>query len=130
MRRADGKWDVTVPIEARKYYVDDKGVESEAPLAERIEVGIFDAEPGRDAFDPSHVIRMERRPIASGQQVLRFVTDRKPTHAGIDPYNYYIDRNSADNVLPVKVSEPTLNSRPPSRPFADRSPPRSPSGDE
>jgi ABC-2 type transport system permease protein len=33
---------------------------------------------------------------------LRFVTDRKPTHAGIDPYNFYIDRNSADNVLPVR----------------------------
>jgi hypothetical protein len=26
---------------------------------------------------------------------------RKPTHAGIDPYNYYIDRISGDNVRPV-----------------------------
>ncbi len=42
---------------------------------------------------------MERRPVRSGAQVLTFVTDRKPTHAGVDPYNYYIDRNSADNVL-------------------------------
>jgi hypothetical protein len=25
------------------------------------------------------------------------VTDRKPTHAGIDPYDYYIDRTSGDN---------------------------------
>jgi hypothetical protein len=25
----------------------------------------------------------------------------KPTHAGVDPYNFYIDRNSADNVVPV-----------------------------
>jgi hypothetical protein len=30
--------------------------------------------------------------------VLKFVTDKKPTHAGVDPYNFYIDRNSADNV--------------------------------
>jgi hypothetical protein len=44
---------------------------------------------------------MERRPIRSGAQVLRFVTDRRPTHAGIDPYSYYIDRNSRDNVLPL-----------------------------
>jgi hypothetical protein len=29
------------------------------------------------------------------------VTDRKPTHAGVDPYNFYIDRNSADNVKAV-----------------------------
>jgi hypothetical protein len=41
---------------------------------------------------------MERRPIRSGAQVLTFTTDRRPTHAGIDPYNYYIDRNSGDNV--------------------------------
>lgn len=102
VRRADGRWDVTVPVEARKFYADGKGAETETPLAERIEIGLFTAEPGRDAFDPSHVVLLERRPIRSGRQVLRFVTDRKPTHAGIDPYNFYIDRNSADNVLPVK----------------------------
>jgi hypothetical protein len=44
---------------------------------------------------------MERHPIRSGAQVLRFVSDQKPSYAGVDPYNFYIDRNSADNVLPV-----------------------------
>ena len=102
VRRADGRWDVTVPVVARKLYADGQGGETEAPLAERIEVGLFTAEPGRDAFSPSHVVVLERRPIRSGRQVLRFVTDRRPTHAGIDPYNLYIDRNSADNVVPVR----------------------------
>ena len=102
VRRADGRWDVTVPVEATKLYVDREGGETETPLAERIEIGLFTAEPGRDVFDPSHVILLERHPIRSGRQLLTFVTDRKPTYAGIDPYNFYIDRNSADNVLPVK----------------------------
>jgi hypothetical protein len=44
---------------------------------------------------------MERQKVRSGKQVFRFVTDKKPTHAGIDPYNFYIDRNSGDNVGPV-----------------------------
>lgn len=101
VRRPDGKWDVTVPVEAKKLYADEKGGESETPLAERIEVGLFTAEPGRDAFSAPSVILMERRPIRSGRHVLRFVTDRKPSFAGIDPYNFYIDRDSADNVLPV-----------------------------
>ena len=105
VRRADGKWDVTVPVEAKKYSVDRRGAETETTLAERIEVGLFTAEPGLDAFDAKHVIVMERRPIRSGAQVLRFVTDRRPTHAGIDPYNYYIDRNSGDNVLPLADPE-------------------------
>jgi ABC-2 type transport system permease protein len=101
VRRADGKWDVTVPVEAKKYSVDARGAETETALAERIEVGLFTAEPGLDAFGAKDVIVMERRPIRSGAQVLRFVTDRRPTHAGIDPYNYYIDRNSGDNVRPL-----------------------------
>jgi hypothetical protein len=102
VRRPDGRWNVTVPVEAKKFYADGKGVETETRLAERIEIGLFTAEPGRDAFDASHVVLLERHPIRSGRQVLRFVTDRRPTYAGIDPYNFYIDRNSADNVLPVR----------------------------
>jgi hypothetical protein len=105
VRRADGRWDVTVPVVARKFYADGRGAESEAPLAERIEVGLFTAQPGRDAFDAKHVIAMERRPVRSGSQVVTFVTDRRPTHAGIDPYNYYIDRNSGDNVRPLANPE-------------------------
>ena len=101
VRRADGKWDVTVPVEAKKIYVMDDGAEKETAFAERIEVGLFTAEPGRDAFDASKVIQMDRHPVRSGRQVLKFVTDVRPTHAGVDPYNFYIDRNSADNVVPV-----------------------------
>jgi hypothetical protein len=83
-----------VRVESESWIGYQKGA-----LAERIEVGLFTAEPGRDALDAKHVIIMERRPIRSGAQVLRFVTDRRPTHAGIDPYNYDIDRNSRNNVL-------------------------------
>ena len=101
VRRADGAWDVTVPVEASKYQVDARGTQTEVPIAERIEVGLFTAEPGRDAFDARNVILMERQPIRSGAQVLAFVTDRKPTHAGVDPYNFYIDRNPVDNVGPL-----------------------------
>jgi hypothetical protein len=35
VRRADGKWDVTVPVEAKKLYAAGKGAETETPLAER-----------------------------------------------------------------------------------------------
>ncbi len=101
VRRADGKWDVTVPIEAKKLAVDARGDETETKFVERIEVGLFTAEPGTDAFDEKSVIVVELQPIRAGAQVVKFVTDRKPTHAGIDPYNYYIDRNAGDNVLPI-----------------------------
>ncbi|MDB5720872.1 MAG: hypothetical protein JWP15_1490 [Alphaproteobacteria bacterium] len=101
VKRSDGKWNVTVPVEAHKFYAAGKGNEKEAPLSDRIEIGLFTAEPGHGKFDRSNVIRMERLPVKSGKQVFRFVADRKPTNAGIDPYNFYIDRNSDDNVAKV-----------------------------
>lgn len=101
VRRADGRWDVTVPVVAKKYSVDERGAETETPFDERIEVGLFTEEPSSKAFGSKDVIVMERRPIRPGAQVLKFVTDRKPVYGGIDPYSYYIDRNSGDNVLPV-----------------------------
>ena len=101
-KRADGKWLVKVPVEASKYYADGKGNETETKLDEPIEIGLFAAEPGRGAFDRKDVILMELRPIRSGRQVLTFVTDRKPAFAGVDPYNFYIDRDSDDNVKPVE----------------------------
>jgi ABC-2 type transport system permease protein len=97
-KRPDGKWDVVVPVDAKKAYADGKGNETPAPFADRIAVGLFTAEPGRGTFDRSNVLVMQRQPVKSGRQVFRFVTDKKPTHAGIDPYNFYIDRNSDDNV--------------------------------
>jgi ABC-2 type transport system permease protein len=101
VRRADGRWDVTVTVDAHKYYAGGRGEEREAPLSDRIEIGLFTALPGHGSFNRSNVLMMERQPIHSGRQVFRFVTARRPTHAGVDPYNFYIDRNSNDNVAAV-----------------------------
>jgi hypothetical protein len=101
VKRADGKWDVTVPVEAKKFYASGTGEEKEAPLSDFIDIGLFTADPGGGAFDKKDVIRLEREKVRSGKQIFRFVTDKKPTHAGIDPYNFYIDRSSGDNVEPV-----------------------------
>jgi hypothetical protein len=44
---------------------------------------------------------MERRPLRNGAQQIVLHSARKPTFAGVDPYNFYIDRNSDDNVKDV-----------------------------
>lgn len=99
--RADGRFDVAITVEARKLYADGQGEETEAPLEQVFDVGLFSAEPGRAAFDQEDVILFERRPIRTGTQVLRFITAERPTHVGVDPYNKWIDRNSDDNVRSV-----------------------------
>jgi hypothetical protein len=102
VQRADGKWDVTVPVVARKMYADGQGATTDAPLNERSEVGLFTEKPGRDAFDSGDIVMMERQPITSGKQVLKFVTAKRPLYAGVDPYNFYIDRKPGDNLALVQ----------------------------
>ncbi len=100
-KRADGKWDLSFDIDARKLYADGKGVETEAPMDELVELGAFTAEPGKKTFKASDVLMLEKRRVTTGHQRVQVVVDRPPTYVGIDPYNKRIDRNSDDNVVKV-----------------------------
>ncbi|UVI40375.1 ABC transporter permease/M1 family aminopeptidase [Qipengyuania spongiae] len=98
-RLPDGRYETTLIVEAKKAYADGQGKERTAPLRESIDVGLFTERPGDGAFDRSKVLYLKRRPIASGRQEIRIITRERPIHAGIDPYNTFIDRNSDDNLV-------------------------------
>ena len=100
-RTAQGQWATRVTIAAAKFSADGKGRETATRLAEPIEVGLFTARPGTGAFDKADVLAMTLHPIRTGQQVIELVTAAKPLYAGVDPYNFYIDRDSDDNLAAV-----------------------------
>jgi hypothetical protein len=85
-----------------------KGADTEAPLAERIEIGLFTAEPGRDAFDQSNVVLME-------------VTGRKPSYAGVDPYNFSRPQLGGQRPAGQLNAGKPSRGRPPRRPACARS---------
>lgn len=103
---ADGSYDVTLTVTAKKLYADGQGEETEAALRESMDVGVFTAEPGRAAFDAADVVAFERRPVVSGEQQIVFkgLRPAEPGEGppqfwvGVDPYNKRIDRNSEDNL--------------------------------
>lgn len=97
----DRTYRTRITIEAAKFTADAKGKETPARLAESIEVGVFTDRPGGGAFDKADVLSMKRYPIRAGKQVIEVVTKGRPTFAGVDPYNFYIDRDSDDNLVPV-----------------------------
>ncbi|MGC4001606.1 MAG: M1 family aminopeptidase [Anaeromyxobacter sp.] len=97
--RPDGRFDVALTVRAAKKYADGKGVEAEAAMDELVEVGLFEAEPGKQGFDEGSVILLEKRRVHDGEQVLTAVVDRAPAFAGLDPFNERIDRNSDDNLV-------------------------------
>ena len=97
-------WTTTLTIAADKYYASGKGAEAKAALREPIEVGLFTARPGIGAFSAKDVILMGREPVRGGVQRITLHSKAKPASAGVDPYNFYVDRNSDDNVKDVTAS--------------------------
>jgi hypothetical protein len=102
-RRQGKDWVTTLTIDARKYYADGKGNENPAALNDRIEVGLFTARPGEGAFGKANVISLSRLAVGNGERKIIIRSARKPDFAGLDPYNFYVDRNSDDNVTAVSV---------------------------
>jgi ABC-2 type transport system permease protein len=100
-RRADGRFDVTMTLAAKKHYADGKGRETETAMDEPVDIGLFAKEPGGKGFGARDVIVMKRVMLRSGKTTLGFVTDRAPAFAGVDPYNTMIDRNSDENIAKV-----------------------------
>ena len=99
--RADGKYDVTVKVEARKYKADAKGNETEAPVNDYIEIGAF-AKPAKGKKYGDTLYR-ERIHITQNESQFTFVTDSLPEKAGIDPFALLIDRVPDDNTKSVSL---------------------------
>ena len=103
-KRADGRYDVTFTVEGRKLYADGKGKETESPLDEPFEVGVFTAQPGKKGFTKDSVLAFERQSLKSGKSTVTFVVDKEPSWVGVDPYNKRIDRDSDDNLTQAKAA--------------------------
>jgi ABC-2 type transport system permease protein len=103
-KRADGKYDVSFEVEAKKFHADGKGKETEAPLTENIALGLYTEDPTKPQFTRKGVVAYELRPIRTGKQTVTFVTDKAPTHVAVDPYSIWVDRDDKDNVAEVVIN--------------------------
>jgi ABC-2 type transport system permease protein len=100
-RRADGRFDVRVTIDARKHYADGLGNEHEAPLRETVTVGAFTDTPQSQSFSVADVITYQRAALTSGRNQIRFIAIKRPTYVGVDPLYEFVDKRPDDNALVV-----------------------------
>lgn len=100
-RRDGAGWVTTLTVDADKYYATGKGAEAKVALREPIEVGLFAARPGLGSFAAKDVLLLSRARVRSGTQTIVLRSKVKPAFAGLDPYNYFVDRNGDDNVRDV-----------------------------
>jgi ABC-2 type transport system permease protein len=102
--RGDGTYAVTVRARAKKVRATGLGVETEVPLDDWIDIGVFGkADAGEKAGDKP--LYLGKHHVTGHDVTVEVVVGEKPLRAGIDPYNKLVDRKSSDNVSGVKILE-------------------------
>jgi hypothetical protein len=91
-RLPDGRYEVALKAKARKLQADGKGVETDVPLDDWIDVGVF---AGKTP------LYLQKQHVTGPEVTVSVVVGSRPTRAGIDPLNKLIDRTPTDNVKDV-----------------------------
>jgi len=100
---ADGSWQVTLDVRARKAVVDETGVEKEVAMDELVPVGVFTARAQGEASGKPLYLQAHR--IRTGEQTISMTVAERPSEAGVDP-DYLLHNSEGeirDNVAAVTV---------------------------
>jgi hypothetical protein len=98
-----GIWQVTLEVRARKVVYDSAGVETDVPMDEWVELGVFaDGEQDGELSAPIYV---RKHRIRSGAQTITVTVPSKPVLAGLDPSHLldWDERDEDDNVKRVRI---------------------------
>jgi aminopeptidase N len=95
-----GAWQVTLEVEAHKVVADSAGKETEVPISERVEIGIF--APAERGQMLGGTLYLQKHRIRTGTQTITFTVFERPARAGIDPYNL-LDWEEGDNIEAIQV---------------------------
>ncbi|MEL7145577.1 MAG: M1 family aminopeptidase, partial [Bacteroidota bacterium] len=97
----DGRYQVNLEIESKKFRADSLGKEKEIALGDYIDVGIFK----KTEDEKDKLIYLKKYQITENETSLSIIVDEEPFSAGIDPINKLIDRNPGDNVKEVSKAD-------------------------
>jgi ABC-2 type transport system permease protein len=92
----DGKYKVTLTVESKKLKSDGSGNETPMPLADYIDIGVFNGDK-----DHEKALYLKKEKITQSKETFQITVDEPPTRAGIDPMNKLIDRIPDDNEMNV-----------------------------
>jgi hypothetical protein len=94
--RGDGTFEVTVAVDLHKYRAGEDGEDTEAPMNDWVDIGLF-AEDEED----DEPLYLQRHRLVSGAGEVTVVVPSRPAKAGVDPYHKLIDRHLDDNFVDV-----------------------------
>ena len=102
-RTQSGDWRVTLTVTAKKVRADSIGKETEVPMNDLVQIGVFtEPEQDKERGEPVY-LRMHR--VRSGQQKIVVTVPggaaQSLSTAGIDPYHRLIKRERSPSVVSV-----------------------------
>ncbi|MGV8040262.1 MAG: hypothetical protein AB2L07_09345 [Thermoanaerobaculaceae bacterium] len=103
-RRPDGTNVDTVDARARKLRADGQGVETDVPLDDWIDIGVF-ADAKVNGKTEEKPLYLAKHHVTGHDVKVEVVVAQKPDRAGIDPYNKLVDRKSDDNLTSLKEAD-------------------------
>jgi aminopeptidase N len=96
-----GMWQVTLEVQARKVVVDSTGIETNIPMNDWIEIGVYAPRAEGESF--AKELYLQKHCIDSGKQIIILNVPEKPGRAGIDPNHLLIDLEMDNNTRKVKI---------------------------
>jgi hypothetical protein len=90
----NGQYMLYLTIESKKFRADSIGVETEIPVDDWIDIGVY-AKGSKERSDPIYFVRQK---IDQSKMELKIELDTEPGRAGIDPNFLLIDRFPEDNL--------------------------------
>ena len=95
-KKVGSEYEITLTTTSEKFRANSLGKETQIPVADYIDVAVF-AKPENDK-NLGQILIYKRLKITKKDNVYVFKTKKLPFEAGIDPYNYLIDRILDDNL--------------------------------
>ena len=86
-------YELTIPVQALKYYADRDGNEKLTPINDYIDIGVY----AMGKNDKEKIIYLKKYKFTKDKQTIIVKVKEKPVRVGIDPIYKLVDRNTEDN---------------------------------
>ncbi|MEI7662499.1 MAG: M1 family aminopeptidase [Bacteroidota bacterium] len=98
--KAGNEYLVTLKTSSEKFRADSLGKEKPVPMNDYVDIGIFTTPVSK--YNLGKPLLLKRVRLTKRENVFTFRVREKPSQAGIDPYNYLIDRIPGVNLKSIE----------------------------
>lgn len=95
-KKVGDKYEVTIVTNSLKHKANELGKEKQVNMNDYVDVAIF--EESSSQLSLGKPLLYKRLKINKENNTFKWMVDKKPYQAGIDPYNYLVDRVPDDNL--------------------------------